>query len=498
MRADRLTRVLACAVGAALLAACQPRAASPSSSLPTSPVFNPTPTPVATSTGDPCATSFARGADGLVRKTFPRPSNKLVPDALYVTYASTAAATASVRTVSGIQATRGLKSARSGVHGFVGLNPGSDAETVAASLRKQAGVTSVSRLHYRALAADSVANDTYLDTKDQWYLYKTNTDPGAWTQTHGSAAVKIAVIDTGLDESNPDLTANLVSREGVHNGVVTTGVGSVQDSNGHGSSTAGLAAAGTNNSYGFASVGYSSGLMDFDVFPATTTAELCPEASTEDITRAIEDAVSGGASVISLSLGAATSDPAEQTAVEDAITAGVTVVAAAGNDYNGSNEGTSPEYPAAYAGVISVGASTVTDSVANTYAAITGEGIASYSNSDPTLVAPGGDVSAYGGTSDTDILHWIEAFNTSTNGDPNFPCTAGPVCRALYNGTSQATPQVAATAALMMAVHGGARSLSPAAVSTLLTETTDVISGVSVTRQGAGRLDVSAAVAAAD
>jgi len=66
----------------------------------------------------------------------------------------------------------------------------------------------------------------------------------------------------------------------------------------------------------------------------------------------------------------------------------------------------------------------------------------------------------------------------------------GGVCRALFNGTSQATPQVPAAAALLMASHGGPRPLSPAQVSTILTQNTDVLSGVPAARQGAGRLGV--------
>jgi len=67
----------------------------------------------------------------------------------------------------------------------------------------------------------------------------------------------------------------------------------------------------------------------------------------------------------------------------------------------------------------------------------------------------------------------------------------------LFNGTSQATPQVAGTVALMMAYHGGPRSLTPAQVLALLTATTDVLPGIATTRQGAGRLDAAKAVAAA-
>jgi hypothetical protein len=58
-------------------------------------------------------------------------------------------------------------------------------------------------------------------------------------------------------------------------------------------------------------------------------------------------------------------------------------------------------------------------------------------------------------------------------------------------------PQVAGTVALMEAYHGGARSLTPAQATRLLTSTADVLPGISSARQGAGRLNAGKAVAAA-
>jgi subtilisin family serine protease len=140
----------------------------------------------------------------------------------------------------------------------------------------------------------------------------------------------------------------------------------------------------------------------------------------------------------------------------------------------------------------------------NSYATITSEYVATYSNSGATLVAPGGDSSSdpasdcSTSTSPCDYLHWVEGYSTTTAAFPPDKCSdSGGVCRALFNGTSQATPQVAGTIALMEAYHGGARSLTPAQVTTMLTSTADLIPGVSSTRQGAGRLDAANAVAAA-
>ena len=171
----------------------------------------------------------------------------------------------------------------------------------------------------------------------------------------------------------------------------------------------------------------------------------------------------------------------------------MSVVAANGNEFGQGSDGNQSDFPAAYPGVIAVGASAVTDdNVGASYSAITGETAASYSNSGPTLLAPGGDST---GQNDNDLLHWIEGYSTTTANFAADQCSdSGGVCRVLFNGTSQATPQVSGTIALILAKHGGAGSLTPAAISAILTSTADSL-GLSATRQGAGRLDAAGAVA---
>jgi len=407
----------------------------------------------------------------------------------------------SIERGAGVQRAVDLAGKAGAIYRILTLAPGSDANAVAASLRRNANVISVAPTHLRMLAGDAVADDQYLDDLDQWYLYKTNVDPGAWARTHGAAGVSVAVVDTGVDETNTDFIFDV--KENDVNGVRMTGAGSVQDTNGHGTNTSGIATAQTNNGYGFAGAGYSTHLQAYKVFPDATATNDCQMADSGDVAKAIDDAVTSGASVISLSLGAPQSkgsDPAEQTAVENALAHNVVVVAAAGNDYP-SADGQQPGYPAAYPGVIAVGASAVVDAVANTYASITVETVASYSNSGPTLVAPGGDAPSTDDPNTPDVLHWVEGYSTRTGTDRNqVQCkdpSLGGVCRLLFNGTSQATPQVAGAVALMEAYHGGPRSLTPVQVVSILTTTTDQIPGASTARQGAGRLDVAKAVAAA-
>ena len=93
-------------------------------------------------------------------------------------------------------------------------------------------------------------------------------------------------------------------------------------------------------------------------------------------------------------------------------------------------------------------------------------------------------------------MNWIEGYDTTTAAYPPDKCSnAGGICRALFAGTSQATPQVAGTIALMMAYHGG--TIAPANVKGILAANSDPLPGIPGTRQGAGRLNAYKAVLAA-
>ena len=470
-------------------------------------VNTPTPSP----TGTPTCSSVAQTA-GTHRA--PRAAGGVVPNRLVVSYRS-----AALRSTEGIDRSVSAVSAlQVGSHGGVveralTLATGSDAAKAAATLRATAGVVDVQPVHYRSLASDSFADDPLLDNDDQWYTYITGVDVnpssavganpganlGAWQLTHGSTNIKIAVIDTGIDLSNPDLTAHLIkSQVFVSTATVTNGA---QDTNGHGTNVAGLAVAAANNGYGFAGTGYTVSLLGYKVFPNATAACDTQSADTADEAAAINDAVASGANIINLSLGSqnynnAGFDQTEYNAVENAIAAGVTVVAANGNEYADSpnTDGSVPDAPAAYPGVVGVGASGNNHGTPNVYGSITGETVASYSNSGPTLIAPGGDPA--GADPGTDLLNWIEGYDTTTAAyGPDKCSNSGGICRALFAGTSQATPQVSGTIALMMAYHGGA--IAPATVKSILAANSDSLPGIPSARQGAGRLNAYKAVLAA-
>jgi hypothetical protein len=441
---------------------------------------------------DVCTASVQSNGSGRLARSAAGQA-QIVSNRLYVTRHADERTASSMRNSVAALRTVPLGGENGMVHEAITLPAGSDATKVAAQLRGVQGVVDVAAVHRRYLTSDAAANDPLLDNDHQWYLTVTNVDPGAWALSHGTG-IKVAVIDTGVDETNADLAPKLDKTESIVGGIVST---SAQDTNGHGSNVSGLVAATTNNGFGFAGTGWDVHLLVYKVFPDTTSTVDCQGADTADEAAAIRDAVANGVSVINLSLGSpnnagAGGDAAEQQAVAFAISSGVTVVAANGNE----GVGKLPDFPAAYPGVIAVGASIVNDAVPNVFSSITGEDVAFYSNDTPTLVAPGGDA-----TNDpkapapSDFLHWIAGYGTTTANLPADRCSnSGGVCVVLFNGTSQATPQVSAAVALMMAKHGGTRTLSPAQALTILKSTAHPLPGVSPTRQGAGRLDVQAAV----
>jgi len=192
-----------------------------------------------------------------------------------------------------------------------------------------------------ALPADPLAGD---------WTYRALNLPAAWDVTPGSPRVVIAIVDSGVDASHPDLAGAVDSgRNFVDENEDTT------DVEGHGTAVAGVAAARAN---GLGGVGacWTCRLMPLRVFPLKPRVEdvLRPEGVVlmATMARALDYAVAHGAAVVNISLNAGEDrNGFVHDAIRRARGAGVIVVAAAGN------EGTTlPQYPAAYPDAISVGA----------------------------------------------------------------------------------------------------------------------------------------------
>jgi hypothetical protein len=296
-----------------------------------------------------------------------------------------------------------------------------------------------------ALAAPALAFDNTEPLADkQWYLVSDN----AWTYWPTLPKlfpIDVAVIDSGIDGSHPDLVGRVVAAQSF------VGGSPYKDDQGHGTFVAGLIAANPANNEGIAGMGFNVRLLVAKVVRADGTISLEGEVA------AIRWAVAQGARVINLSLGGVrdpldprldTYSPLEQAAVEYAYSRGVVVVAAVGN---GPQSPATPwgyaHYPAALPHVIGVSAVRQDGSVPD------------YSNRDVVY----NDLTAPGAAIFSTIPQPLTSTTPECAGHPYSDC--GPQEFREGIGTSFAAPQVSAAAALLL---GQDPSLKPDQVSWLL------------------------------
>jgi serine protease len=151
--------------------------------------------------------------------------------------------------------------------------------------------------------------------------------PGAWRSTTGEGVV-VAVVDTGVDVSHPDLAGRLVP------GVDLVDGGEPDDGNGHGTHVAGIAVAVAGNGIGTAGAAPSAKVMPVRVL------DDAGSGSAAVIAHGIGEAVAKGADVVNLSLGGSglsarlLKGGEINQAIRAASEQGVVVVAAAGNEGN--------------------------------------------------------------------------------------------------------------------------------------------------------------------
>jgi serine protease len=253
------------------------------------------------------------------------------------------------------------------------------------------------------------------------------------------------------------------------------------DRNGHGTFVAGLVAESTNNGIGLTGLAYGASIMPVRVLDASG------QGSETTIARGIRYAVNHGAEVINLSLefspGEVTSAaeiPNIITAINFAHSRGVAVVAAAGNDQTDQLA-----YPARAPSVISVGATTRDRCLAN------------YSNGGVglDLVAPGGgDDAVLPGDPDCHPDRNLPSIRQLTLVDPPRWGRFGYPSDQI--GTSMSSPEVAATAALVIASGVIGRHPTPDQILARLEQTAVALGGSQPNPSyGYGLLDAAAATA---
>jgi serine protease AprX len=299
----------------------------------------------------------------------------------------------------------------------------------------------------------------------------------AWSAGFSGAGVSVAVIDSGINDSHPDLwnsseTASRVVYHQDFTGTPTTNSnGAHYDLYGHGTHVAGI----------IGGNGYLSGGQYEGVAPGVTLVDLRAldenGAGTDStVIAAIQEAIAlqntYNIRVINLSLGRGifesyTQDPLCQ-AVESAWKSGIVVVVAAGNygrlSVDGSNGYGTITAPGNDPFVITVGATKDNGS-----SSVSAETLASYSSKGPTtydhvvkpdLVAPGNDVVSLAAPGATLEMAFPAELVTGTNGNNDY---------FTLSGTSMATPAVAGAAALMLQEHG---NLTPDQLKARLMKTT--------------------------
>jgi len=285
----------------------------------------------------------------------------------------------------------------------------------------------------------------------------------AWALTTGNKAVTIAVIDTGMDYTHPELKDNVFSNTGdcFSDGVDHDGNGFVNDCHGwnfsggtstnnamddneHGTHVSGTIGANGDGGGHIAGVNWHTSIMPIKFLDKDGSGSL------DDAVKAIQYATKMHVKIMSNSWGGGGFSQTMLDAITAAKNQGILFVAAAGND--GDNADSNPHYPAAYQvdNVISVAASTNLDTLAS---------FSTFGKRTVHIAAPGNKIysSVPGGKYDN------------------------------FSGTSMATPHVSGAAAL---VWGANMNLSYAEIKDRLLKSRDFVPAMTRKVASSGRLNV--------
>jgi len=200
--------------------------------------------------------------------------------------------------------------------------------------------------NYVVTIADAIPNDPEWGVQ---YGLRAIRAPAGWDFARGSSTVAVAVVDTGVDPTHPDLSGKLVPGYDFVNGDPDP-----TDDHGHGTHVAGMIGAATDNGLGIAGTSWGARIIPVKVLSSSGQGWDTTVAS------GMVWAVDQGARVINLSLGQTSPSSLLQSAVSYAVTHGGVVVAAAGN--SGSS---GILYPARYAEAIAVAATDQTNARAS-------------------------------------------------------------------------------------------------------------------------------------
>lgn len=313
--------------------------------------------------------------------------------------------------------------------------------------------------NYAKRIISTIPNDPLFS--QQWGLTKISA-PQAWDIITGSSSVIVAVLDSGIDSTHPDLAANVVSGR---NFVANPDTADTTDDEGHGTHVSGIIGAVGNNGTGVAGLMWNVKLMPLKFLDANGEGKISDEID------AIEFAITHGAKIMNASFAGPDFSLSEYSEVERAGNAGVLLVAAAGNE--SSNNDTTPSYPASFSNpadpnlvksnlgalfnVISVAATDQNDNLVSSFS--------NFGLNSVQVAAPG--------------LSILSTIPTSTYG--------------LESGTSQATPFVSGLAGLLYSLNP---NLSYLEVRSIIFNTVDILPSLNNKILTSGRINAFRALTA--
>jgi subtilisin family serine protease len=312
---------------------------------------------------------------------------------------------------------------------------------------------------------------------EQWALNNVGQNGGkekadvsaikAWLKTKGSDEVVVAVLDTGVDYTHPDLVSNIWFRpdtvpqyrddelgsfDDEHGFNSADNASDPMDENGHGTHCAGIIGAEGNNDEGIAGINWRVQIMPLKFLGKGGFG------STKDAIEAINYAIDRkqkgvNVRVISASWGSTVYSKALEDAIRAAGEAGILFVAAAGN--SSTNNDRSPHYPSNYKlpNVISVAALDRNDQLAS---------FSNFGAKTVHIAAPGREI----------VSTWLNDDYREAS------------------GTSMATPYVSGAAALILATEP---SLSVEKLRARLLQSVDKIDSLNGKVENGGRLNAAKA-----
>ena len=339
------------------------------------------------------------------------------------------------------------------------------------------------------IRAAAVPNDPSFG--EQWALHNTGYTPStgagtpgadigavsAWDISTGSRANVVAVVDTGVDSTHPDLAANMwsapapftvnIGGQAIRCEAGTRGFNAITktcdpaDEYDHGTHVAGIVGAAGNNGVGGAGVNWTAAVMDIKFFDAAGSATLSDALDAIEFAVQAKQALGAGANVRVLNASWGWNGEPSQALLDQINRAGASemlFVAGAGNggeDQVGDSNDVSPFYPASYdaANLISVAATDNNDRLAS---------FSNYSATKVHLGAPG-----------------VQVFSTTMGGR-----------YAFWSGTSMAAPHVSGAAALVLS----SCALNTSILKNTLLMSIDYVPSLSTVTATGGRLDVGRAI----